>query len=115
MSPEFGESQTYPCTTDGGGGVSSPVIAPRQDGVHVKINLAYTASESPDMPRIPNMFTGSATDATHALFDEMLGAHEVFGEMPSAHMMFTEEEGTTYMNDMIGSRHPSLQVEIFGR
>jgi hypothetical protein len=27
----------------------------------------------------------------------------VFDEMPGAHMMFTEEEGTTFMNDMIGS------------
>jgi hypothetical protein len=50
MSPEFGESKTYPCTFDGG--VFSPVIAPRQDGVHVDLNQSYTASESPDMRRV---------------------------------------------------------------
>jgi hypothetical protein len=48
------------------------------------------------------MFVGSSSDATCALFNEMPGAHEVFGEMPGAHMMCTEEEGTTFMNDMIG-------------
>jgi hypothetical protein len=68
-----------------------PVTAPRQDSVHnVNLNLTYTASESPDMRRVPNMFAGSASDATHALFNEMPGAHEVFGEMPGAHLMFTE-------------------------
>jgi hypothetical protein len=96
MSPEFGESQTYPCTVDGGVGVFSPMTAPRQDGAHnVDLNLAYTASESPDMRRVPNMFAGSAPDATRAMFDELPGAHEVFGKVPDAHMMFTEEEGTT--------------------
>jgi hypothetical protein len=100
MSPEFGESQTYPCTVDSGVGVFSPVTTPRQDRVHVDLNLAYTASESPDMRHVPNMFASSTTDATRALFDEMPGAHEVFGEMPGAHMMFTDEEVTTFMNDM---------------
>jgi hypothetical protein len=88
MSLEFGKSQTYPCTVDGGIGVFSPVTAPRQDGVHnVDLNLSYTASELPDMCHVPNMFVGSTPDATRALFDEMPGAHEVFGEMPGAHMM----------------------------
>jgi hypothetical protein len=32
----------------------------------------------------------------------MPSAHEVFGEMPGAHLMFIEEEGTTYMHDLIG-------------
>jgi hypothetical protein len=31
MSPEFGESQTYPCTVDGDVGVFSPVTAPQPD------------------------------------------------------------------------------------
>jgi hypothetical protein len=99
MSTEFGESQTYPCTVDGGVGVFSPVTAPRQDRVHVDLNLDYIASESPDMRSIPNMFAGSTPDATHAMFDKMPGAHKLFGEMAGAHIMFTEEEGTTYMND----------------
>jgi hypothetical protein len=97
MSPEFGESQTYPCTGDGGVGVFSSVTAPRLDGVHVDLNIDYTASESPDMRRAPNMFAGATPDATRSIFDEMPGDHEVFGEMPGAHMMFNNEEGTAYM------------------
>jgi hypothetical protein len=95
MSPEFGESQTYPCTVDGGVGVFSPMTAPRPDGVHVDLNVDYTASESPDMRRAPNMFAGSTPDATRSLFDEMPGDDEVFGKIPGAHLMFTDEEGTT--------------------
>jgi hypothetical protein len=100
VSPEFGESQTYPRTFDSG--VFSPVIAARQDGVQVDLNLSYTTSTSPDMRRIPNMFAGSSSDATHALFDGMPDAHEVFSELPGAHRMFTDEEGADIMNDMIG-------------
>jgi hypothetical protein len=70
MSPKFGESQMYPCTIDGGVGVFSPVTAPRLDGVHVDLNLDYTASELPDMRRVPNMFASSTPDATRTLFDE---------------------------------------------
>jgi hypothetical protein len=54
MSPEFGESQTYQCTSDGGMGVFSPVTAPRPDGVHVDLNVDYTASELPDLRRAPS-------------------------------------------------------------
>jgi hypothetical protein len=97
MSPEFGESQTYPCTDDGGVGVFSPVTSPRPDGVHVDLNVDYIVSESPDMRRAPNMFAGATPDATRSLFDEIPGDHEVFGEMPGAHMMFNDEEGTAYM------------------
>jgi hypothetical protein len=50
VSPEFGEIQTYPRTFDGG--VFSPVIAARQDGVQVDLNLSYTTSASPDMRRV---------------------------------------------------------------
>jgi hypothetical protein len=81
--------------------VFSPVTTPRQDGIHVDLNLAYTASESPDMCRVPNMFAGFATDATRALFDEIPSAHKVFNEMSDAHIMFTDEDGTIFMNDMI--------------
>jgi hypothetical protein len=103
MLPEFGENQAYPCTVKGDVGMFSPMTAPRHNGVHVDLNLSYTASELPDMHRVPNMFAGSSSDATRALFDQMPGAHEVFGEMFGTHMMFIEEEGTAYMNDMIGS------------
>jgi hypothetical protein len=51
MSLEFGESQTYPCTGDGSVGVFLPVTAPRPDGVHVDLNVDYTASESPNLRR----------------------------------------------------------------
>jgi hypothetical protein len=91
MSPKFGESQTYPCTVDDGVGVFSQVTVPRPDRVHVDLNVDYTASESSDKRRAPNMFTGSIPDATHSPFDEMPGDHEVFGEMPGSHMMFTDE------------------------
>jgi hypothetical protein len=111
MSPEFGESQTYLCTADGGVGVFSPVTASRQDGVHVDLNLDYTASESPNMRRVPNMFGGSTPDATRTLFDKMLDDHEVFGEMPGAHMMFTDKEGTAYMTDLIGGGVGGVGVE----
>jgi hypothetical protein len=84
MSPEFWESQTYPCTIDGGVSVFSPVIAPRPDGVHVDLNVDYTASESPDMRHAPNMLTGSTPNATRSLFDGIPGDHKVFGEMPGA-------------------------------
>jgi hypothetical protein len=94
MSPEFGESQTYPCTGDGGVGVFSPVTAPRPDGVHVDLNVDYTVSELSDMRRSPNMFASAMPDATRSLFDEMPGDHEMFNEMPGAHMMFNDEEGT---------------------
>jgi hypothetical protein len=97
MSPEFGESQTYPCTGDGGVGVFSSVTSPRPDGVHVDLNVDYTASESPDMHHARNMFASATPDATRSLFDEMPGDHDVFGEMPGAHMMFNDEEGTAYM------------------
>jgi hypothetical protein len=50
MSPEFGESQTYPRTFEGG--VFSPVIAPWQDGVHVDLKLSSAASELPNMHRV---------------------------------------------------------------
>jgi hypothetical protein len=111
MSPEFGESQTYSCTVDGAVGVFSPVTAPRPDGVHVDLNLDYTASESPDMRHVPNMFAGSTPDATLTLFDKMAGDDEVFGEMLGAHMMFTEEEGTAYMSDLIGGGVPGVGFE----
>jgi hypothetical protein len=41
------------------------VTASRQDGfhVHVDLNLSYTASMSPDMRRILNMFIGSSSNA----------------------------------------------------
>jgi hypothetical protein len=103
MLLEFGESQMYPRTFDGG--VFSLVTAPRQDGVHVNLNLSYTASESSAMRRIPNIFVDTSSDATRALLDKMPGAHEVFSEMSGAHMMFTDEEGTDIMNDMIGGGH----------
>jgi hypothetical protein len=35
------------------------------------------------MRRVPNMFAGSALDATRAQFDEMLGAHEVLAKCPA--------------------------------
>jgi hypothetical protein len=38
------------------------------------------------------MFTGSSFDATHNLFDTMLGAHG----------MFNDKEGANIMNDMDG-------------
>jgi hypothetical protein len=97
MSPQLGESQTYLCTGDGGVGLFSPVTAPRPDGVHVDLNVDYTASEPPDMRCTPNMFAGATSDATHSLFDEMPDDHEVFGEMPGTYMMFNDEEGTAYM------------------
>jgi hypothetical protein len=107
LSPEFGESQTYPCTIDDGVSVFSLVTTPRPDRVHVDVNVDYTASESPDMRRAPNMFTGSTPDATRSLFDEMPGDHEVFGEMPGAHLMFTDKEDTAYMSDLINGGVPS--------
>jgi hypothetical protein len=84
----------------------SPVTAPRPDGVHVDLNVDYTASESPDMRRAPNMFSGSTSDATRSLFDEMPGDDEVFGEMPGAHLMFTDEDGTAYMSDLFSGGVP---------
>jgi hypothetical protein len=36
---------------------------------------------------------------------------EVFGEMPGAHIMFIDEEGTTYMTDLIGGGVPGMGVE----
>jgi hypothetical protein len=91
--------------------VFSPVTTPRQDGTHVDLNLDYTASESLGMRCVPNMFAGSTPDATRALFDETPGAHKVFGKMPGAHMMFTDEEGTTYMNDLIEGGVPGMGGE----
>lgn len=101
MSPEFRESQTYPCTIDDGVNLFSPGTTPWPDRVHIELNVDYTASESPDMRHAPNMFAGSTPDATRSLFDEMPNDHEVFGEMPDAHLMFTDEEGTSYMSDLI--------------
>jgi hypothetical protein len=110
MSPEFAESQTYPCNINGGVGVFSSVTAPRPDRVHVDLNLDfdYTVSESPDMHRVPNMFVGAHPDATRTLFDEMPGDDEVFGEMPGAHLRFTDEEGMTYMSDLISGGVPGV-------
>jgi hypothetical protein len=110
MSSEFGESQTYPRTFDDD--VFSLVIAAGQDGVHVDINLSYTASVSPDMRCIPNMFAGSSSDAIRALFDEMPGAHKVFGEMSGVHSMFTDEEGADIMNEMIGGGHAGAGAQM---
>jgi hypothetical protein len=87
-------------------GVFSPVTAPRPDGVHVDLNVDYTASESSDMCHAPNMFASSTPDATRSLFYEMPDDHKVFGEMPGAHMMFTDEEGTAYMSDLISGGVP---------
>jgi hypothetical protein len=70
MLPEFGESKTYPRTIDGG--FFSLVTAARQDGIHVDLNLSYTAFASSDMRHVPNKLVGSSSDATHALFDGML-------------------------------------------
>jgi hypothetical protein len=47
QSSEFGESQSYPHTFDGS--VFSLVTAAQQDGIHVDLNLSYTAFASPDM------------------------------------------------------------------
>jgi hypothetical protein len=91
--------------------VFSLVTAPRQHDVD--LNLAYTVSELPDMRCVPNMFTGSTSDTTHTLFDEMPGAHKVFSKIPGAHMMFTKEEGTTYMNDLIGGGVAGVEGEDF--
>jgi hypothetical protein len=103
MTSEFEENQMYPRTFDGD--IFSPVTAARQDGVHIDLNLSYTMFASPDMRCIPNMFIGSSSDTTRALFAEMPEAHEVFGEMPIAHRMFTDEEGAEIMNEMIGGGH----------
>jgi hypothetical protein len=85
MSPEFGKSQPYPRTFDGS--VFSPVTAACQDGINVDLKLSYTASVLPDMRHVPNMFVGSSSDATRALFDGMPDAHEVSGEMSGTHRM----------------------------
>jgi hypothetical protein len=61
------------------------------------------------MHHIPNMFAGSSSVATHALFDGMPGAHEVFSEMPGAHTMFIDEEGADIMNEMIRGGHAGVQ------
>jgi hypothetical protein len=50
MSPKFGESQTYLCIVDSGVGVFLPVTAPRQDGIHVDLNLS--AASTPLSPRV---------------------------------------------------------------
>jgi hypothetical protein len=74
------------------------MTAAHQDGVHVDLNLSYTASASSNMRRVPNMFAGSSSDATRALFETM----------PDAHRLFTDEEGANIMNEMIGGGHTSV-------
>jgi hypothetical protein len=92
MSSEFSESQPYPQTFNSG--IFSPLTTACQDGIHVDLNLSYTAYASPDMCRVLKMFVDSSDDDTRKLFDNMPGVHEMSGEIPGTHRMFTDSSQT---------------------